>query len=140
MWKFSINFVKIFYKFCKELCEKQAKAFLANGTSSRHFGSIRKNSPKTSEKLALPHSKKPKTNQNPDRNLNLVIFLFVIGVIICWVPFHLSQLLVSAWIVKTWKSDFLGSRILKNWQELIFCDWFSKITFFSDLFGRWLVF
>ena len=31
-----------------------------------------------------------------DRHLNMVILFFVLGVVICWVPYHIFQLLVSA--------------------------------------------
>ena len=31
-----------------------------------------------------------------DRHLNMVILFFVFGVVICWVPYHIFQLLVSA--------------------------------------------
>ena len=30
-----------------------------------------------------------------DRHLNMVILFFVLGVVICWVPYHIFQLLVS---------------------------------------------
>ena len=41
---------------------------------------------------------KVESDRCTDRHLNMVILFFVLGVVICWVPYHVFQLLVSAMV------------------------------------------
>jgi len=68
------------------------------------------------------HNNRQKRISEFNSNLNLMVFLMVIAVVVCWLPFHVLNLSWAYGLRVTWVFKFLGTNWFKSFLEQVFAN------------------